>query len=69
MIVYNNINNITMRNLNMTLEEESRLSFYKTLTVIDKKKNVVLVQNIEDNQIYVKKMVDIYLQPVYKQLM
>ncbi len=53
----------------MTLEEESRLSFYKTLTVIDKKKNVVLVQNIEDNQIYVKKMVDIYLQPVYKQLM
>lgn len=53
----------------MTLEEESRLSFYKALTVIDKKKNVVLVQNIEDNQIYVKKMVDIYLQPVYKQLM
>ena len=53
----------------MTLEEESRLSFYKALTVIDKKENVVLVQNIEDNQIYVKKMVDIYLKPVYKQLM
>lgn len=53
----------------MTLEEESRLSFYKALTVIDKKENVVLVQNIEDNQIYVKKKVDIYLKPVYKQLM
>lgn len=30
----------------MTLEEESRLSFYRELTVLDEKKNIVLVQDI-----------------------
>ena len=31
----------------MTLEEESRLSFYRELTVLDEKKNIVLVQDKE----------------------
>ena len=52
----------------LSLEGESRLSFYKELTAIDEKKNVMLVQNIEDNQIYIRKIVDIYLRSVYEQL-
>lgn len=50
----------------LSLEGESRLSFYKELTAIDEKKNVMLVQNIEDNQIYIGKIVDIYLRSVYE---
>jgi hypothetical protein len=52
----------------MTLEDESRLSFYKELTAIDEKKNIILVQNISDNQLYVKKMPDVYSKSVYEQL-
>lgn len=33
----------------MTLEEESRLSFYRELTVLDEKKNIVLVQDIRNS--------------------
>lgn len=50
----------------LSLEGESWLSFYKELTAIDEKKNVMLVQNIEDNQIYIRKIVDIYLRSVYE---
>ncbi len=52
----------------MTLEEESRLSFYKELTVIDDKKNVILVQHIDTKELYVKKRLDIYSKDVYEQL-
>lgn len=52
----------------MTLEEESRLSFYRELTVLDKKKNIVLVQDIRNSELCVKKTLDIYSRDVYEQL-
>ena len=52
----------------MTLEEESRLSFYKELTALDEKKNIMLVQHIDTKELYVKKILEIYSRPVYEQL-
>ena len=52
----------------MTLEEESRLSFYRELTVLDEKKNIVLVQDIRNRELCVKKTLDIYSHDVYEQL-
>lgn len=52
----------------MTLEEESRLSFYRELTVLDEKKNIVLVQDIRNSELCVKKTIDIYSHDVYEQL-
>lgn len=52
----------------MTLEEESRLSFYRELTVLDGKKNIVLVQDIRNSELCVKKTIDIYSRDVYEQL-
>lgn len=52
----------------MTLEEESRLSFYREQTVLDEKKNIVLVQDIRNSELCVKKTLDIYSHDVYEQL-
>lgn len=52
----------------MTLEEESRLSFYRELSVLDEKKNIVLVQDIRNSELCVKKTLDIYSRDVYEQL-
>lgn len=52
----------------MTLEEESRLSFYRELTVLDGKQNIVLVQDIRTSELCVKKTLEIYSQGVYEQL-
>ena len=52
----------------MTLEEESRLSFYRELTVLDEKKNIELVQDIRNSELCVKKTLDIYSRDVYEQL-
>lgn len=52
----------------MTLEEESRLSFYRELTVFDEKKNIVLVQDRRNSELCVKKTLDIYSRDVYEQL-
>lgn len=52
----------------MTLEEESRLSFYRELTVLDEKKNIVLVQDRRNSELCVKKTIDIYSRDVYEQL-
>lgn len=52
----------------MTLEEERRLSFYRELTVLDEKKNIVLVQDIRNSELCVKKTLDIYSHDVYEQL-
>ena len=52
----------------MNLEEESRLSFYRELTVLDEKKNIVLVQDIRNSELCVKKTLDIYSRDVYEQL-
>lgn len=53
----------------MTLEEESRLSFYRELTVLDEKKNIVLVQDIRNSELCVKKILYIYSKLVYRQLL
>ena len=50
----------------MTLEEESRLSFYRELTVLDEKKNIVLVQDRRNSELCVKKTLDIYSRDVYE---
>ena len=52
----------------MTLEEESRLSFYRELSVLDEKKNIVLVQDRRNSELCVKKTLDIYSRDVYEQL-
>ena len=52
----------------MTLEEESMLSFYRELTVLDEKKNIVLVQDRRNSELCVKKTLDIYSRDVYEQL-
>lgn len=52
----------------MTLQDESRLSFYRELTVLDSKKNIILVQNIETKDLYVKKILNIYSTHIYEQL-
>lgn len=52
----------------MNLEEESRLSFYRELTVLDEKKNIVLVQDRRNSELCVKKTLDIYSRDVYEQL-
>ena len=52
----------------MTLEKESRLSFYRELTVLDEKKNIVLVQDRRNSELCVKKTLDIYSRDVYEQL-
>ena len=52
----------------MTLEEESRLSCYKELTVLDEHKNIILVKNLTNNRLYVKKVLKIYNISVYEQL-
>ena len=52
----------------MNLEEESRLSFYRELTVLDEKKNIVLVQDIRNSELCVKKTLDIYSRDIYEQL-
>lgn len=52
----------------MTLEEESRLSFYRERTVLDEKKNIVLVQDRRNSELCVKKTLDIYSRDVYEQL-
>lgn len=53
----------------MTLEDESRLSFYKELTTINSKKNIILVQHIVSRELFVKKTLYIYSKPVYDQLL
>lgn len=53
----------------MTLEDESRLSFYKELTTINSKKHIILVQHIVSRELFVKKTLYIYSKPVYDQLL
>ena len=49
----------------MTLEEESRLSFYRELTVLDEKKNIVLVQDIRNSELCVKRPLKFYRLVLY----
>lgn len=50
----------------MNLEEEVRLSFYKEITAVDKKHNVVLVQHTETGKIYVKKTLRHYDRSIFE---
>ncbi|MCD8217105.1 MAG: serine/threonine protein kinase [Clostridiales bacterium] len=53
----------------MTLQEESRLSYYKKIAEISTHKNVVLVQHIETKKIYVRKDLTVYDRDIYLDLM
>ena len=50
----------------MTLEEQSRLSYYRKISDISGHKNVELVQHVENARIYVKKTQTVYDRHVYE---
>lgn len=52
----------------MTLEERYVLSCYETLIQLQDEKEIYLVRNVDTQEIYVKKILDIYNQFVYKRL-
>ncbi|MCD8231409.1 MAG: serine/threonine protein kinase [Clostridiales bacterium] len=52
----------------MTLQEESRLSFYRKIAEISTHKNVVLVQHAETKKIYVRKELTVYDKNIYQDL-
>ncbi len=53
----------------MTLQEESRLSFYKKIADISTHANVVLVQHTDTRQVFVRKELTVYEKGVYDYLM
>jgi serine/threonine protein kinase len=50
----------------MTLEEKSRLSYYRKIADISEHENTELVQHIETRRIYVKKQQTVYDREVYR---
>ena len=50
------------------LLDRGHITFYRELTVLDEKKNIVLVQDIRNSELCVKKTLDIYSRDVYEQL-
>lgn len=50
----------------MTLEEQSRLSYYRKIADISGHKNVELVQHVENSRIYVRKVQTVYDRRVYE---
>lgn len=52
----------------MTLEEQCRLSFYKEIAGLGNHENVKLVQHIETQRIYVKKIQSVYNKEIYELL-
>lgn len=52
----------------MTLEEQCRLSYYKKIADIGAHKNVYLVQHVETDRIFIKKVQTIYNREVYEYL-
>lgn len=50
----------------MTLEEQSRLSYYRKIADISDHKNVELVQHVENSRIYVRKIQTVYDRRVYE---
>lgn len=53
----------------MTLEEQCRLSCYKKISAMGTHSNVLLVQHVESQRIYVKKVQRVYNKDVYQTLM
>ncbi len=52
----------------MTLQEESRLSYYQKIAEISDHKHVVLVQHRETRQVYVRKELSVFDKRVYQYL-
>lgn len=52
----------------MTLEEQSRLSYYQKIAEISSHKNVYLVQHVESRRIFVRKEQQIYNRDIYEYL-
>ena len=52
----------------MDIQTELILSYYKELSPLSKDKNVYLVQHIETNTLYVRKILDVYNAGIYQQL-
>lgn len=50
----------------MDMEVQSRLSFYRELAPLGDKENIYLVKHVENEQIYVRKVLDIYDADIYK---
>lgn len=53
----------------MTLEERYALSCYETLMQLQDGKEIYLVRNVDTQELYVKKILDIYNQFIYERLM
>lgn len=54
--------------VDMTLENEYILSFYKDVTYVNEEKNIMLVKHIETGELCVKKILSKHSASVYKQL-
>lgn len=52
----------------MTLEEKYLLSCYKEIDKISDKKEIYIVKNIDTDELFVKKILDLYSKPVYEAL-
>jgi len=52
----------------MDIQNELILSYYKELSPLSKEKNVYLVQHVETNSLYVRKIIDVYNSNIYHQL-
>lgn len=52
----------------MTLDEECTLSYYKQITSLNDEHEVYIVQNIENNKIYVMKKLTVYNEKVFRYL-
>ena len=52
----------------MTIDEELRLSYYKQISTLNASHNVFLVQHIETNKLYVKKILTVFNSSVYDYL-
>lgn len=50
----------------MDMEVQSRLSFYRELAPLGDKENICLVKHVENEQIYVRKILDTYDADIYK---
>lgn len=52
----------------MTLEEESRLSYYREIAALNEAHGVVLVQHTETQRVFVKKTLNVFNAEVYRYL-
>ena len=52
----------------MNFKDEALLSFYEDINILDKHSHITLVRHIEDNRIYVKKVLSVYNKELYMSL-